>query len=147
MHTLSQIIWCALAILITTGLCFYIVGFDELNQSPRFLVKMIVVLVIIINGALLNLLVAPHLMKIPFDKKDTDAKNGAHYIRKLAFALGAVSMTSWLSAFLFGMLRGSKFTFLPLLSVYLGVVVVAVISSQVMERYSLIKQSYKYTVY
>lgn len=135
MHTLSQIIWFALAMLITTGLCFYIANFQILNHSPKFLVKMIVVFVIVINGALLNLLVAPHLMKIPFSKQDNNKVGGAHYIRKLAFALGAVSMTSWLSAFLLGMLRGLQVGFLPLLSVYIGVVIVAVILSQCMEWY------------
>lgn len=135
MHVLSQVIWCALAILVITGLCFYIANWQELNQSGRFLVKMIVVLVIITNGALLNLLVAPNLMKIPFNKKDTNKVGGSHYIRKLAFALGAVSMTSWLSAFLLGMLRGFEFEFLPLLLTYIGVLVVAILSSQVMEWY------------
>ena len=135
MHVLSQVIWCALAILVITGLCFYIANWQELNQSPKFLVKMIAVLVIIVNGALLNLLVTPNLMKIPFDKKDTNKTGGAHYLRKLAFALGAISMTSWLSAFLLGMLRGLQVEFLSLLSVYIGVVIIAVISSQFMEWY------------
>lgn len=135
MHTLSQVIWFALAVLIITGLCFYIVRAGELNHSPRFLVKMVVVLVIVVNGALLNLLVAPNLMNIPFGKKDTHKKGGSHYPRKLAFALGAISMTSWFSAFLLGMLRSLEVEFLPLLSAYVGVLLVAVIVSQFMERY------------
>ena len=68
-------------------------------------------------------------------KKDTNKTGGAHYLRKLAFALGAISMTSWLSAFLLGMLRGLQVEFLSLLSVYIGVVIIAVISSQFMEWY------------
>lgn len=135
MHILSQVIWAALAILVTTGLCFYIARFPELNQNPKFLAKMVVVLVIIVNGALLNLLVAPHMKKIQFKEKDDSATGKSHGLRKLAFAMGAISMTSWLSAFLLGMIRSLDFGFLPIISVYFGVVIVAVISSQVLERY------------
>lgn len=135
MQTLSQVIWFGLAILMVTGLCFYIARFNELNHSARFLTKMVAVLVITINGALLNLIITPNLMKIPFGEKDAPGAGGSHHIRKLAFALGAISMASWLSAFFLGMLRSLQIGFLPLILIYIGVVLFAVILSQVMERY------------
>ena len=140
MKTLSQVIWFALAILIISGLCFYMVRSSELNHSPRFLVKMIVVLVITINGALLNLIVAPKMMEIKFDEKYAVKEKG-YYIRKLAFALGAISMVSWLAAFFLGIFQGLKIEFLSLLGIYIGITIVAVVSSQILERYFTIKNN------
>ncbi len=133
MHTVSQVIWFALGMLIITGLCFYLVNPVELNQSPKFLVKMIVVAVITVNGALLNLVVAPNLTKISFDGNSSDAKR-YRYMRRLAFALGAVSMTSWLSAFLLGAMRSIRLTFFPLLLLYVGALAAAIVLSQIMDR-------------
>lgn len=134
MHTLSQIIWFALAILVLTGLGLYLPEAQELNQTPKFLVKMIVVLTLIVNGAFLNLLVSPKLVKMFSGQKQQHEAVKLHRIRKIAFALGAISSASWYSAFLLGALRNIDVGFLPLLFIYLGIVALGVIASQFMER-------------
>lgn len=136
LHTLSQIIWFALAVLVISGLGLYLPEAAELNQSAKFLVKMIVVGVIIINGALLNLLVAPNLVRISFGAPHHHQRGELRHIRKLAFALGGVSVVSWYSAFIFGLgLHGlSSAGFGALLLIYSGLLVVAVAISQVVER-------------
>lgn len=134
LHTLSQIIWFALGILVLTGASLYLPEMQELNQSPKFLVKMLVVLVIIINGVFLNILIAPKLVKISFGEKHEHESGELRHIRRIAFALGAVSITSWYSAFILGILRNMAFGFLPILGAYIGVVFSAVILSQVVER-------------
>ncbi len=151
MHTLSQIIWFALALVVLTGLALYLPEAEELNQSAKFLVKIIVVSVIIINGAFLNLLVAPKLVKISFHERRRHEAGELHRIpayanlpagkagasagrRKIAFALGAVSIVSWYSAFFLGMLRNIPFDFSSLLLIYLLLLGGAIIGSQFMER-------------
>ncbi len=139
MHTLSQVIWCALVILIITGLGFYIVKTDQLNHSAKFLAKMVIVAVITINGILLNILVAPNLMKISFDSEAIKKSKRLHRLRRFSFALGAISMTSWLFASVLGILRKVNLEFFQILSIYIIVVLVAVIFSQLMEKYFLKK--------
>jgi len=134
MHLLSQVIWCALAVLIISGIGFYIVKTNQLNHSPKFLAKMVVVFIIAINGALLNLLVAPHLMEIPFDNKSIEAPKKLHRLRRVALALGAISMTSWITASVLGIVRKVDLGFLQIISIYLVLLLIAITVSQFMDR-------------
>lgn len=124
MSTLTLVIWFALAILIASGAALYFQDMERLNQSSKFLTKMIIVGVIIINGITLNLFISPRLVKISSDK----------HIRRIAFALGAISITSWYSAFLLGMFRAVPLNFAALVSIYGTLLLLAVVASQVMER-------------
>lgn len=133
-HTLSQIIWFSLVILVLTGIGLYIPEAEELNQSAKFLVKMIVVAVIIINGTFLNLLVAPKLVRISFGEKHDHQSGELHHERKIAFALGAVSLVSWYSAFILGIARNIPIEFWQLLFAYLAILIAAIIVSQIAER-------------
>jgi len=135
LHTLSQVIWFALGIIVLTGISIYLPNRTELNQSPQFLMKMLTVLIIIINGALLNLLIAPRLVKISFGEHHHHQPGELHHIRRIAFALGAVSIISWYTAFAIASLK----VYLPanfslILIGYLIAITIGVGSSQVMER-------------
>lgn len=133
LKNLSEIIWVALGILIISGVALYIPHADELNASPKFWTKMIIVLVIIINGVLLNLVVSPKLIKISFGG-DHSHKDDPHNLQKLAFALGAISITSWYSAFILGALPKLPIPFFYLITAYLGLLAIAIYVSQIMER-------------
>ena len=135
MHTFSQIIWFALIILVLTGIGLYLPEAEEFNRSAKFLVKMIVVTVIIINGAFLNLFVAPKLIKIFFREKREYQSDKLRHVRKIAFASGAISMVSWYSAFILGMLRKVPFDFSFLLLIYFLLLSGAIIGSQFAERF------------
>ena len=132
MQTLSQIIWFGLAVGILTGLGLYLPRMAELGQSAKFLVKVIVVGVIIVNGAFLNLLITPKLARMHFNAKEKTRKMAR--MRKLSFALGAISITSWYSAFILGSMHSSPIAFKPLLTLYIGIVFLAILSSQLVER-------------
>lgn len=132
MNTLSQVIWIGLGILILSGIGLYLPEMARLNASPKFLVKAIVVGVIVINGLFLNLLIAPKLVKITFERKPHP--DGMHHIRRIAFALGAISMTSWVSAFVLGSFRSSPLPFGQLLAMYVSLLCIGVIGSQISER-------------
>jgi len=134
LRTLSQVIWFTLALIVLTGIGLYLPASERLLISSKFLVKMIVVGVIIINGAFLNLLISPKLVHISFGESHHHESGELHRLRKLAFALGAISSVSWYSAFILGSLRRLSFSFQELLGIYLILVVIAVIGSQVIER-------------
>ncbi len=128
LKSLSGVIWTALVVMIITGIGLYLPGAERLGDSPKFLAKMIVILVIFINGVLLNLYITPKLVSLNFK---TDPTSPA---RKISFASGAVSIISWYTAFLLGSVRGLTFSFTEILLMYVGVLLISVIGSQVMER-------------
>ena len=131
----SEVIWFGLALLVISGIGLYLPEMARLNESPKFLVKVIVVGVIIVNGIFLNLKISPQLVKISFGRAHKHKPGELRGQRKLAFALGAISITSWFSAFILGMFRSVPFSFIHLLSIYLIVLGIAVSLSQIAESY------------
>lgn len=129
---LSQLIWFAIIVIVITGILIYIPQAQKLNQTPKFLVKAIIVLIIIVNGAFLNLLIAPKLVKISFNEEKSSKVNT---IRRISFALGAVSIVSWYSAFLIGTIKNIEFSFSTIFSCYLVIIIAAIVASQFTERY------------
>lgn len=133
MRALSQIIWFGLAVLVVSGIGLYLPRSAELNQSAKFLAKVVVVGVIMVNGAWLNLVVSPRLVSIAFHQSTAHA-GGESWLRRLAFGLGAVSATSWYTAFILGMMRSSPLPLGWLLAVYVVLLGSAVAVSQAIER-------------
>ncbi|MDA8611391.1 vitamin K epoxide reductase family protein [Candidatus Pacebacteria bacterium] len=130
---MSQIIWVGLFLAIISGIGLYLPNMEALNNNPKFLVKVIVVVIITINGALLNLLVSPKLTKIPFKSGGMHIK-GIIRLRKLAFAFGSISFISWYTAAILGAVKTTPFAFLELLGIYVGGLLLGIVGSQVVEK-------------
>jgi uncharacterized membrane protein len=128
---LSQVVWFALALLIISGTALYVVNADTLAHSGKFLTKLIAIAVLVINGFLLNSLIAPSLVKISFIKDDPANDTRFRKLRTLSFALGAISIVSWYFIFVLGALRGMAFDFKGLLTLYGALILVAVVGSQI----------------
>lgn len=123
LNLLSGVIWVALAILVFTGMGLYLPQTDILHQSPKFLVKMIAIAVLILNGLALNFIIAPKLTSMTFDS--------IHAFHRFAFASGALSISTWLFVFTIGALRKIAISFPDLLLLYIVIITVAVASSQI----------------
>ena len=134
LHTLSQIIWFALAVIIISGLGLYLPQMEILNHSGKFLAKMIIVGVIIANGIFLNIAISPKLVRISFDGKNNHPKRGLGRLRKLAYASGALSLTSWYYASALGMAKTPPLGFRGLFVVYLFLICSAIFISQLFEH-------------
>lgn len=134
LNTLSQVIWFALALIVLTGVGLYLPASERLLISPKFLTKIVIVTVLLVNGAILNLLISPKLVQISFGESHYHESGELHKLRKFAFALGAISITSWYSVFILGSLHRAPFSFQQFLGAYFILVAVAVIGSQIMER-------------
>lgn len=119
---MSQIIWLALGILIVSGLALYLPEMDELNNAGWFLAKLIIVSVIIINGAFLNLYISPNLMRVFSGAEGKQANKKIKILRRLAFVMGGISITSWYSVLVIGILHSLPLTFTLIVSVYILVV-------------------------
>jgi hypothetical protein len=128
---LSVIVWFSLAFIFLSGFAIFLS--DPLNYfySTKFLVKMTVVTAIIINGYLFWRLVHPALHKLNFTDKNMHHKYVR--LRKVSFALGAISLASWMSAFVLGMLGDIPFSYAQSITGYLVICFAGIIVSQIME--------------
>lgn len=130
MDTLTSVIWAGLAILIISGLALYLPDQERLALSSKFLLKVFVVAVIAINGVFLNMFVAPYMRRLSFE-----GSIPARRFRRLAFALGGVSIISWYTAFFLGSIRRVAIDFPVLLCGYISLLLVGIVGSQIAERY------------
>ncbi len=144
---ISQLIWFSLGLIILSGIGIYLTRMEELHQSPKFLAKSLIVLIILINGAFLNLLISPHLVQLSFnlqEKSDQKINEKQIYrLRKLAFTLGSISLVSWYSAFILGELPNINQNFTFLIVFYFIIIGIAILFSQLLENYYSRKASKK----
>lgn len=132
LRTLSQVIWVGLLLVVVSGIGLYLLNAAALNESSKFLLKMVVVAVIIVNGAFLNLYVSPKMVHLSWG--ELPPLKPVLRLRRTAFALGAISFVSWYSAFILGAIDSAPFTFTELLGMYAGLLLLAVVGSQIFER-------------
>lgn len=132
MNMLSQVIWLALALIVITGLALYLPQFQALHDSAKFVAKMTIIFVLILNGIALNVWAGPKLHEI-FGSSFNILDKKLRLKRKIAFALGAISMVSWYSAFFLGAVRGLKVSYEQLILTYLVLILFAVVGSQIFE--------------
>lgn len=129
MDTLSNVIWIGLAILIISGVMLYLPEQTRLGASSKFLLKVVVVSAVTVNGIFLNILVAPKMRTLSLLQTEP-----ARHFRRLAFALGGISITSWYVAFFLGSFRKISLPLREGIAVYIGVLIAVVIGSQIYER-------------
>lgn len=130
---MSETIWFGLFLAIISGVGLYLPNMEILNESSKFLVKVFIVGIITINGAFLNLYIAPHLIKISFKDAHTKTTPVTH-LRKIAFVSGAISFVSWYSVFFLGTIKSAPFTFIELLGIYFILIIGASIISLIVEK-------------
>jgi hypothetical protein len=118
MHLISQMIIFGIFLLILSGVALYLPAAESFNENPRFIMKMIVVLIVIINGGVLNLYLTPKMKKISLVDEE---KHRYETLTRISFALGAISIVSWLAAFLLALLK-DLFS-MPLLYLLIGYLV------------------------
>ncbi len=134
LDTLSQVVWFALGMLILTGVGLFLPTSAEYLIKTKFVAKIVILGVVLVNGVLLNLLIAPKLVKISFGEEPQDYPHELHHLRKFAFAFGAVSMVSWICTFILGSLRSLPISVMGILGIYLFLVLCAVVGSQIFEH-------------
>ncbi len=127
MQLCSKVIWAALASIVFTGVVLLLSDIAWYIASAKFLAKMSIVGVIIANGFLLNKYISPHLSSMQFGSRKSSMR------RKMAFALGAVSITSWVSVFTIATRESILFPYAAIMVMYASVLCMAIIFSQVFE--------------
>ncbi|MEK7585815.1 MAG: hypothetical protein AAB477_01085 [Patescibacteria group bacterium] len=128
---LSNIVWFSLFFIVVSGLMLFLSNPIEYSLSVKFLVKMTIVGVIIINGYAFWHTIHPALRKINFT--DTNMRHKYVKLRKASFAMGAVSLASWLTAFILGMLGHIPLSYLEAIVGYITICFGGILVSQIME--------------
>ncbi|MEM4461035.1 MAG: vitamin K epoxide reductase family protein [Nanopusillaceae archaeon] len=121
LDNLSDFIWLILSLIIVSGVFIYLSDMNKYHNSVKFMFKMIIVLIIVINGFLMNLIISPKLIEFDFQKLN-------NYKEKIFVSMGVISITSWLLAFILGRLKSIPFTLIEALILYLLFLIVITIS-------------------
>jgi len=129
---LGQLIWLGLGILIVTGFALYVPEAALLNDSPRFILKIMLIGIVLANGLFYNLFIMPHLTIIPFRQLLVRHKS-LRDVRKLAFALGSVAVVTWFYIFMLGIMRQSYVPYELLLGGYMMLLSAGLFVSQAAE--------------
>ena len=130
LDTITRVIWFGLSIIMVSGLMLFLPEHARLGDSPKFLLKMVVVSIVTLNGVALNLLVAPRMRQLSFE-----GTKPARHFRRLAFALGGISIVSWYIAFILGSVRSlGVYSFSHGIFGYGAIILAVLIGSQIFER-------------
>lgn len=129
LHTTKNIIMSVIVVIVLSGVALFFSNTQKYLHSPMFLLKTTITAVVIINGFALHHLIAPHFLRLNV----TSVKDSHTRLRSLAFALGAISVTSWYSVFFIAMLKTEMpFSYLQGLSIYIVILIIAITGSQIM---------------
>ena len=129
---LANVVFYSLIIIVLSGLAIFLSDVDRYINSAKFLAKMSILLVLLINGYFLNKFLWPHLLNEGFFTLEKERN-----VRRLAFVSGAISVISWLSVCTLGVLNRLDMSYLSIISIYLSVVIFGVLVSLGVERKEL----------
>lgn len=131
MTTISTVIWIIIGLLAVSGLVLYLSAPADYIIKSKFITKLVVFSVIVVNGIVLNIWLAPNLKKIVFGGEGVKKLSSKlQVLRKVAFASGVISITSWVVVFLLGSLRSIPLNTQTALLVYAGLLLIGVTGSQ-----------------
>lgn len=125
---LSRVVTIALGLIVLTGLLTFLSNPEGYLASVKFLTKMTVVGILVINGYLLHKYVFTHI-----GDKNIFSSPKKRRLRKIGFALGAISLVSWISALSLGILLHIPVSYDTAIGIYIVILVLAVAVSQYLE--------------
>jgi hypothetical protein len=136
LDTISKIIWTAILLLLITGVLLYLSAPLDYLAKSKFITKVIVYVIVVLNGIALNAVISPYLIKLSFNEDAEVLRKNRKFrlLRRISFASGALSMVSWFVIFILGSIRGIPVTTVQALTVYLGLVIIAVSGSQLFAK-------------
>lgn len=121
LHVLSHVIWYGLVFVFLSGAMIFASDIPKYLASDKFLSKITILLVLCLNGFFLHRVIWPHVIKRNFFTVKKEAP-----VRKLAFVCGAISVVSWLSVSILGILDKIDMDYMKIMSLYLGVLMIVI---------------------
>jgi len=128
----SKLVWSGLAVLIISGILLFSTNPSGYLDSSKFLAKMTIIGIIIINGIIFHLIHIPHIqghIGIRFAHSYTFMKRASFLL-----ASGAVSMASWVLTVILGTLKAVPFSYTQIMSVYLAIITCAIFGAVIFKK-------------
>ncbi len=126
---LSHMVLFGLIFIILTGTMLFLSNVPQYLVSVKFLVKMTIVVILLINGFILHTYIWKHLTRKGFL---TLKREG--FIRKVSFACGAISIISWIFILILGVLHSVSVTYSFLIALYLVVLMCGISTALLIEH-------------
>lgn len=141
LDTISKVIWGSIFLLFITGVMLYVSAPLDYLAKSKFVAKLVIFVVIVLNGVMLNAFISPYLIKLSFndDSHILHRSLRLRVMRRVAFASGGVSILSWFMVFILGSIRSIPVTIGQALFIYVGLLLVVIGGSQIFA--SLLKKN------
>ena len=132
LHYQAQVIWLAIGMITLSGAGLLLTNFSQTINSPTAVLQLIVIVVLIISETIITLLISPSMFDLSSKRKDF--MDSLHLYRKKAFAFSGISLVSWYLSFLLNYIPGISMSLENHLFLYIGLIVVVLMISQIIEQ-------------
>ena len=133
----SAFVWLGIIVLVVSGLGLFMTNSEGYLASSKFLAKVSIVSIIILNGIFF------HISHLPRIKRHVDhhfpSSDEFMRHRPLLLSSGAVSFVSWTSAIILGGLKSVPYSYRAIMLGYLVAVSVAILIAQVLFKHRPLK--------
>lgn len=128
----SRLVWGGVILLFISGLLLVSTDPARYLASSKFLAKITIVFIIVINGIVFHLVHIPHIHK-HLELKFAESPS---FLKKSSFLLasGAVSIVSWTATVILGMLRQVPYDYWQIMGFYFLVLAGAVMGAIIMKN-------------
>ena len=120
----SKLVWVGVIVIVLSGLALFALDPAKYLASSKFLTKMIVVIVLVLNGAFFHFHHLGRLRAVAGEPLISQSAfwNGSATL----FASGAVSMVSWITAIVLGTFKSLPFSLPVLITLYFIILAMAI---------------------
>ncbi len=129
---LSKIVFYSLILISISGIAIFLSDVEKYLDSAKFLAKMSILFVLLVNGYFLNKYIWPHLLN-----KDFFVSKEEQNTRRLSFVCGAISVISWLSVLTLGVFNRLDMSYSLIMSLYLAILLFGGIVALFVEKKEL----------
>lgn len=131
--TMSKAVMWGVFFALVSGAMLFFSDIERLSSSTKFLAKVIIFIILMINGFLLHKIILPKLLRFNFNRDHFLVKKFLH-LRHAGFIMGAISGVSWYTIFILGTLSHLEYEIWQILVVYFLLVLLAVIAALFVEK-------------
>ncbi len=120
----SKLVWSGVFVLVVSGVLLFYTDPAYYMASSKFLVKVTIVGVLILNGIIFHFIHLPHITK----HVGLRISESSTFLKKSTFlmASGALSMVSWVATLVLGMLKVVPYSYFQITGLYLFIVIFAI---------------------
>lgn len=128
LRLLSNVVWVGLIVITLSGVGLFLSDIPKYLQSVKFLAKMSILAVLLVNGYVLHKYIWKHVIARNFLVSNQESR-----MRKFAFACGAVSVLSWMTVCGLGVLDKVSVSYGVLMGGYATLIIGGVITALLVE--------------